>query len=405
MLIFKNPGLIPEAAITTMGVNAKLIDNPIGQFGTGLKYAIAIILRGGGKINIYRGKKALEFGIKAQTIRDKDFKIVTMNGKPLGFTDQVGLNWKPWMAYRELFSNCRDEGGSIQQIVYSGEELGKAKETWIVVEWPELEKIHDNRHQIVLPTEALYTLKGVEVHPGVDGEHIYYKKIRVLDLTPKSRFTYSLIDEWLLTEDRTLLYPSLVPGRIATAIITSTNRAFLRQVLSDEHVKEYWEGKINYQIVQNVVPSVEFLEVADELKATKKLVTGAASLFNHFQDTMPGYVSPYIVSEHSETERSMIDEAVAVVLQKFPDFDRSRMYFKTQQQYRVQVSKGSMILNADLLKRGKMHIARAIVEGIATEHKGGIAEQLTNYILLGSWIPEELVDQWNRAGDNYDSIF
>src|SRR4030066_94299 len=42
---FQNPGLIPLECITTFGLSAKDTANPIGQFGTGLKYAISIILR------------------------------------------------------------------------------------------------------------------------------------------------------------------------------------------------------------------------------------------------------------------------------------------------------------------------------------------------------------------------
>jgi len=114
MLLFENKGLIPEATITTMGVNAKIGDNPIGQFGTGLKYAIAIVLRLGGMITIYRGQKKLEFSLKTEIIRDKKFQIVCMNGRKLGFTDQLGLHWEAWMAYRELASNVKDEGGTVR---------------------------------------------------------------------------------------------------------------------------------------------------------------------------------------------------------------------------------------------------------------------------------------------------
>src|SRR5690606_17354524 len=112
MLIFSNPGLIDETAITTIAVNAKTGNNPIGVFGTGLKYAIAIILRLGGRVTIYRGLKKLEFGIKTKTIRGKEFDIITMNGRQLGFTTHLGHHWQPWMAYRELWSNARDEEGT-----------------------------------------------------------------------------------------------------------------------------------------------------------------------------------------------------------------------------------------------------------------------------------------------------
>ena len=45
---FRTPGLIPIEAFTSTGVNVKIHDNPIGHFGTGLKYAVAVLLREAG---------------------------------------------------------------------------------------------------------------------------------------------------------------------------------------------------------------------------------------------------------------------------------------------------------------------------------------------------------------------
>lgn len=51
---FRTPGLIPLEAFDTMGISAKVGDHPIGRFGTGLKYAVAVILREGGIIRLFR---------------------------------------------------------------------------------------------------------------------------------------------------------------------------------------------------------------------------------------------------------------------------------------------------------------------------------------------------------------
>jgi hypothetical protein len=56
-----NAGLIPMEAVTTMGVSAKEGENPIGFFGTGLKYAIASLLRTSHKITIWRGLDRYDF--------------------------------------------------------------------------------------------------------------------------------------------------------------------------------------------------------------------------------------------------------------------------------------------------------------------------------------------------------
>jgi hypothetical protein len=43
MLFFCTPGLIDLEAVFTFGVHAKETENPIGYFGTGLKYAIVTL--------------------------------------------------------------------------------------------------------------------------------------------------------------------------------------------------------------------------------------------------------------------------------------------------------------------------------------------------------------------------
>ena len=54
-VIFENPGTLDPRALTIMGLNAKENDNPIGYFGTGFKYGVAIALREGCNVIIQDG--------------------------------------------------------------------------------------------------------------------------------------------------------------------------------------------------------------------------------------------------------------------------------------------------------------------------------------------------------------
>jgi hypothetical protein len=58
---FANAGLIDLDVIRVMGVSVKTNDNPIGYFGTGLKYAIATLLRTGHTVTLKRGGRDHEF--------------------------------------------------------------------------------------------------------------------------------------------------------------------------------------------------------------------------------------------------------------------------------------------------------------------------------------------------------
>lgn len=55
MIVFENEGEIDPQLIMLIGVNVKASDSAIGFFGTGLKYAIACLLRWGEEIEIQSG--------------------------------------------------------------------------------------------------------------------------------------------------------------------------------------------------------------------------------------------------------------------------------------------------------------------------------------------------------------
>jgi hypothetical protein len=212
-VVFHNPGLVNITAITTFGVNAKETDNPIGFFGTGFKYAIAVILRNGGTISLYRGRQLFVFTTESRVIRDKSFDLVMLeehdphdpSSSPqrtqLGFTTDLGKNWEPWMAFRELYCNAKDEGGGISPKLKHDDNT-----TSIVVKWDEFVNVYHERSQYFLepePQPLFHTPHG-EVYAG-QREHIFYKGVRVLKLNPiKSGFTYNITAPMQLTEDRTV---------------------------------------------------------------------------------------------------------------------------------------------------------------------------------------------------------
>jgi hypothetical protein len=405
MLVFTNNGLIPEAAITTMGVNAKINDNPIGQFGTGLKYAIAIILRLGGEVKIIRGFKVLEFGLKSSIIRGQEFRIVTLNGRPLGFTDQLGLNWEPWMAYRELASNVRDEGGVVR--VWDGESSleGAKNTTTVIVDCPDIEKAHYDRHSLFLTTEPLFSLPGVAVHPG-ESEYIFYRGIRVMKLQKKSLYTYNFTKAMSLTEDRTLLYPSLVPHVLAENFVQSSNLNFLSVVLNSDRAKDHLEVSLPYSNVRSTTPSDQFMEMCDLLKEQKKLVGMASKVYHHYADTMPGYRSPYLV-DLTPIEEEVLKRAMQQVANAGIPIDRDGLFFKSKLEMgRVQVAgRRKMTIDYKVLQQGEKALALVLIEGAAYLSGGSSAEQLSHFILHRKFIPEELTEGYSARSTRDEYAF
>ena len=78
---------------------------PAGAITTGLKYAIAILLRKGASISIKTNDQEYQFFTKNENIRGKDFKLCFYRNSSeeiqLPFTIELGKDWTLENAYRE----------------------------------------------------------------------------------------------------------------------------------------------------------------------------------------------------------------------------------------------------------------------------------------------------------------
>ena len=90
-IYFGNQGAMDLDVIRVMGVSVKVKDNPIGFFGTGLKFAICTLLRSGHKVKlIINGVEVYEFSVEDVTIRGETFQRIKMNDELLPFTTELG---------------------------------------------------------------------------------------------------------------------------------------------------------------------------------------------------------------------------------------------------------------------------------------------------------------------------
>ncbi len=259
-VIFKNTGLIETRAITTIGVSVKESDNPFGYFGTGLKYAIGILLRNGCSITIYRGTEELKFDLVPTKIRGEDFSIVTMNGQELGFTSQIGKNWELWMAYRELYCNTLDEGGD----VYIGEATPKEDVTHISVVGEAFEQIHRNRRDFILQSSPIETCSmwHTEFHDFPSTKGYFFKGILVGGASKKTIITYNFLENVMLTEDRTVRSPFDCEWHLVGAIKRSENSYLIEKIVTAGEAFQEGEFHFSYNAGK---PSDTFLEVVTQL--------------------------------------------------------------------------------------------------------------------------------------------
>ncbi|KKK92391.1 hypothetical protein LCGC14_2703420, partial [marine sediment metagenome] len=259
-VVFQNKGLIDVRGITTFGVCVKPeTSNPIGYFGTGLKYAIAVLLREGLSVTLLYGTRKYKFQARKQKIRGEDFHIVQMDGKDLPYTTELGKNWELWMAYRELAANAFDEPEA--SIRRKKSPIPHAGYTSFVVEGDAIDAVHEGRDQIFLGSTPRYAFDTVELHDGPNvGKYIYYRGIRVHELPKGAMYNYHILSNVELTEDRTL--PSIYKAyrAIAEAIVACDNAGLIRQLL--EANQNYFESTIDYNL-WSVEPGETFFKVVE----------------------------------------------------------------------------------------------------------------------------------------------
>lgn len=210
MLAFSTPTLLDINMLKFMGVSVKETESPIGFFGTGLKYAVAVLLRNGHQFRLYIDGEQYQFRTANKLFRGQEHQIIVMT-EPSGaelelpFTLNYGRTWEVWMAYRELVSNTLDEGGTVSPTDAVPDSTGK---TVILVEGAEIEECQREHYKYFLCRDKVGEIyDSVAVHRNKTSEGIFYRGVRVATLNSTARFAYEVTGHRDLTEDRTLKNP------------------------------------------------------------------------------------------------------------------------------------------------------------------------------------------------------
>ncbi len=257
-ITFSNKGLINMRAITTFGVSSKENDSAIGFFGTGFKYALAILLRERQDICILRGdEKEYNFSHKTLKVRVDEFDFIYMNEKELNFTTDLGKTWNLWQAYRELYCNCIDEFGKVE--VSTEKPLPESGITKVIVTGDAFHAVHLKRDEFILSGERLFTSETLEVLER-KSTYTFYRGIRAGNLELPSLFTWNILSKLNLTEDRTIEDP-WDARRLASAFLFKhcKDESFIRECLLAPD--NYWENRISFEYLPTGKPSDEFISV------------------------------------------------------------------------------------------------------------------------------------------------
>ncbi len=269
-----NDGEIDERLVTVMGVNVKDSASPIGYFGTGLKFALAMLLRTGHEVEIWSGEKKLSFELRADVIRGKEFNFVVMNGQVLSFTTDLGKNWEPWMAFRELYSNMLDENGSA---IASFVEPRKGVTT-ILVRGSAFADCFRRRNEYFISGEPLWARTSFEVFAKQASGGLFYRGVKVADSVEGkgTKYSYNILSGQTLTEDRTLRSTWLFAQSVGRELLACKDEKLLETVLRAE--RGTWEHEFDF-CHRYSETSEEFLTVAE--KYLRKINASAQMMYFH----------------------------------------------------------------------------------------------------------------------------
>ena len=113
----ENKGEIDVNAFRLLGAtNKRGNDEMIGYFGSGLKYAIATLLKHNIPFHVFSGLKEIKITTVRENFRGQDIDIIEINGVKTSLTTDMGPSWKPWYAIREIYCNAIDEGEHVLHI-------------------------------------------------------------------------------------------------------------------------------------------------------------------------------------------------------------------------------------------------------------------------------------------------
>ncbi len=202
-LKIQNKGLLDIRLFSLMGGTTKDNDSAkIGQWGSGLKYAICFLLRNKIDFKIFIGNEEVKITLKEETIRDETFEVVLVNGKETSLTTKMGGKaWDEWTCIRELYSNALDEGEAKIQIADSDKvevdwnDTAKDLTQFYIELTPKFLEIYNNWGEYFIENKVpIYENANFKLYPNGGNLKLYKQGVLIGKRESKSLFLYDFKD-------------------------------------------------------------------------------------------------------------------------------------------------------------------------------------------------------------------
>jgi len=238
-LKISNKGEIDWRLISLLGGTTKRNDETkIGNFGSGLKYSLAYLLRENLEFKVYSGKKLLRIKTETEVIRDESFDIICIDGHRTSITTKMGPDFKAWQLIRELFANAIDEGEYEYKIVSTvGGKEGYTN--WFIQISADIQDVINNWSKYFITDEVPMCDTGrYRIYPGNGSLKIYKNGIliheEVGENCPKSLFRY---DDRYADINELREYRGSISCPVAQALAEANNTVckYFLENITDKH--------------------------------------------------------------------------------------------------------------------------------------------------------------------------
>jgi hypothetical protein len=261
-LKIQNQGELDIRLVALMGGTTKSKDEfKIGQWGSGLKYTLAYLLKNNMDFKIFIGENEVSVTTEIEVIRDEEFEIICINGKRTSITTQMGGQaWEPWMIVRELWCNALDEGGEVREV--TTDLFGTAQTTTFYVQLTtDIKNVWDNWSNFFMHGfEPMCETWSHKIYAGGDTLRLYKQGVLIYeDKKVKSLFSYD-IKNADINELRE--FKGVVAYEMTRALSDANKRVI--SYFFENISEKYYEAEMSYEWYTNF--SKDWKEVLGDTK-------------------------------------------------------------------------------------------------------------------------------------------
>lgn len=292
-LKISNAGKMPKTLLHLIGASTKKGNSKkIGEFGTGLKYAIAYLLRTGNKFKFFSGKEEFVFTVQKQKVSGIEFSEIFCNDKSTSITTSYGDQWQAWEIVRELWCNAKDEGKERKKITDEGSVIsGDVGRTSIYIELTEdIQNVVNNWELYFNNRRPLFENERFAIYKSNgDKCRIYKNKVLIKELENSSLFDYDFKSASL---NELRQYMGYYPSDVLRSILNSS------QEVARIYLEAYKAGKkvietsikynsissfdVDYDRVKYIFEGYMFISDSKNPKSTR-IIPAEQEMFNFLQ--------------------------------------------------------------------------------------------------------------------------